>query len=87
MDDITAKDVRIIRRDGYNFVACIRGLDRPAFITGSALAVLRGDLKGDDMSVFNDRWNRIAIAVNRKHPITPADQEIFISSDDVSLGD
>lgn len=69
-------------RDGLEFTATINNSDRPCFITGTALAILGGDLTGSRESVFNARIGEINQAVSRKSA-TPDDEEIVIDSGDV----
>ena len=78
---------RVIRRDGLDFTATIDGTDRPCFISGTAIAILAGDIQGDMETVFNARWSEVAIVISRKAGSTPADQEITIGSADVRKPD
>lgn len=75
-------------RDGLEFTATFsNNSDRPCFITGTALGILRGDVAGNTEAVFNARFGEIAIAVSRKAPGTPVGDEIIVNSDDVSAPD
>ncbi|MBP0589318.1 hypothetical protein J8I87_06210 [Paraburkholderia sp. LEh10] len=70
-------------RDGLEFTASHNHVDLPCFISGTALGILRGNIKGSLEDVFNERWNLIALAVSRKSVSTPAGQEIVVNSADV----
>ncbi|WP_087754161.1 hypothetical protein [Paraburkholderia caledonica] len=70
-------------RDGLRFTATFNKEDRACFITGTALAILKGDVEGSTEDIFNARFGEIAMAVSRKVGSTPKDEEILIRGEDV----
>lgn len=71
-------------RDGLEFKAEIDRVERRCFISGTALAILGGELDGEREDIFNARAPSIAVAVSRKAVSTPEGGEITVMSRDVA---
>ena len=71
-------------RDGLDFSIDVDKKLRRGFITGSALAILRDSLDGTPGEIFEARAPSITAVVSRKVVSTGPEEEILVSSADVT---